>query len=130
KEVIDQLQQNPLINRIVVIGFSAGGHFALHSLITYPSVFAAGILAYPVVSCDQDSIHEGSFERLIGQNDKALFEKVSLEKLIKEKLPPIFVWHTMEDRAVPVQNSYKLIKALENKNSNYELLLFEKGNHG
>lgn len=130
KEVISHLKKDPLINRIILIGFSAGGHFALHSLITYPNDFSAGILAYPVVSSDQDCIHEGSFENLIGHKDQTLFEKVSLEKLIKEKLPPIFIWHTKEDQAVPVENSYKLIKALESTKTNYELLLFEKGNHG
>lgn len=130
KEVIDHLQQDPLINRIIIIGFSAGGHFALHSLITYPNAFAAGILAYPVVSSDDDCIHEGSFVNLTGSNNKDLYEKVSLEKLITHQLPPIFVWHTKDDQSVPVENTLKLAKSLEKTNTSYEVLLFETGNHG
>ena len=43
---------------------------------------------------------------------------------------PCFIWHTFEDRTVPVQNSVRMAEALHEKGIRTELHLFQKGSHG
>lgn len=46
-------------------------------------------------------------------------------------LPPFFIWHTVADQAVPVENSLLLASALIPENHvPYELHLFTHGGHG
>ena len=54
----------------------------------------------------------------------------SLENQIQPGLPPFFIWHTVTDESVPVQNSLLLANALEECDVPYELHLFAKGQHG
>lgn len=44
--------------------------------------------------------------------------------------PPVFVWHTMEDKTVPVENTLLLLAALRRAGVPCEAHLFEKGAHG
>ena len=44
--------------------------------------------------------------------------------------PPVFVWHTMEDQTVPVENTLLLLTALRRAGVPCEVHLFEKGRHG
>ena len=37
---------------------------------------------------------------------------MSLEKQVSEKTPKAFIWHTYEDKSVPVENSLLLVSAL------------------
>lgn len=44
--------------------------------------------------------------------------------------PPFFLWHTVDDGTVPVQNSLLLAQALTEHQVSYELHLFPHGQHG
>lgn len=128
--------------RIAVCGFSAGGHLAGATAILWdapPVQQALGttgtearpdavILAYPVVTAGEFA-HRGSFDNLAG-NDKDLRAVFSLENQVKEGLPPFFLWHTVDDGTVPVQNSLLLAQALTAHHVPYELHLFAHGIHG
>ena len=46
------------------------------------------------------------------------------------RTPPVFVWHTMEDETVPVENTLMLLQALHKAGVPCEAHLFEKGVHG
>ena len=54
----------------------------------------------------------------------------SLEDKITPRTPPVFVWHTMEDETVPVENTLLLVSALHRAGVPCEAHLFEKGVHG
>ena len=54
----------------------------------------------------------------------------SLEDKITSRTPPVFVWHTMEDETVPVENTLLLVSALHRAGVPCEAHLFEKGCHG
>ena len=43
---------------------------------------------------------------------------------------PFFIWHTVADQAVPVENSLLLASALTENHVPYELHLFTHGGHG
>lgn len=129
-EVLTEIRRLPLVDKVFVLGFSAGGHLALHSLITYPKLIDGGILGYPVVSSMPQAIHKGSFRALTGSDDQTEYDKVSLETLIHHKLPPIFIFHTSDDASVPVVNTLLLKKALEETNTRFEIKLYDHGPHG
>ena len=124
-----------LPDRVAVCGFSAGGHLALASaVLDIPGEAAqprpdALILGYPVVSAGQFA-HRGSFEQLAGSTDPAAQRMFTLEDKITADAPPVFVWHTMEDKTVPVENTFLLLQALRKAGVPCEVHLFEKGIHG
>ena len=130
-------QWNILPDQIALCGFSAGGHLALSgAVLDLPGGEAAAqqrpnavLLAYPVVTAGEHA-HRGSFVRLSGSEDPADHQKFTLEDKITPDTPPVFVWHTMEDATVPVENTLLLLAALRKNRVPCEVHLFEKGVHG
>ena len=135
----DELGVSP--QKIAVGGFSAGGHLAgLHAAVwhcaeRYPEGTDlalhrpnAAVLCYPVVTAGE-AAHRGSFERLAG-TDTAAQQAFSLEKLVSRTMPPVFLWHTLTDATVPVENTLLLEAALRREGIPHELHLFPRGVHG
>ena len=89
----------------------------------------AVILGYPVVTAGQYA-HRGSFVQLAGSADPAAQQVFGLEDKITPQTPPVFVWTTMEDATVPVENTLMLVNALHRAGVPCEAHLFEKGVHG
>jgi acetyl esterase/lipase len=124
--------------RIGVMGSSAGGHLAAHTLVGWPSYTGPmslrpdfGILCYPVVTSTGEFSHKGSFNNLLGPDaSPALRETVSCERLVTRDTPPCFIWHTGEDPGVPVENSLLFASALRRNGVPFELHIYAKGRHG
>lgn len=125
-------------DKIGVMGFSAGGHLAGMLAEHYdrfedgtPEVSARPdfcCLCYPVVTLSKDYGHFGSRIMLGERTDLA--ETLSLENSVRPDMPPVFVWHTFEDKSVPAENSLELAKALWKSDVDCELHIFRKGRHG
>ncbi len=128
--------------KIAIIGFSAGGHLAAHYSNAYncdevraffpeSKSVNATILSYPVITADEQFSHKGSFLNLLGHTPNSEeIEKFSCEKLVSDKTPKTFIWHTAEDTVVPVENSLLYAKALSEKKVPYELHIYPFGPHG
>lgn len=130
-------------DKIVVMGFSAGGHLAGDYGVSWKKPFvresvgadektlrpAGLILCYPVITSGEKA-HKGSFEALLGDRLEEKKEEVSLEKQVNEDVPPVFLWHTMEDDCVPVENSLLFYQALLEKKIPSELHIYPYGSHG
>ena len=130
-------------NRIVIMGFSAGGHLAAHYSNDYscPEIRAvfpdskpvqASILCYPVITADPTWAHLGSFDALLGKKDRTSEDilKFSCDKLVTDSTPPAFLWHTSEDPCVPVMNSLLYAQALAVHRIPFELHVYPHGGHG
>ena len=129
--------------KIAVLGFSAGGHLAAsYSLFWHQDWMAekmgvekevlrpnAMILCYPVITSGEYA-HKGSFMNLLGEDYEAKKEEFSLENCVTENAPRAFIWHTYEDKAVPIQNSLFLVNALVQHGIPVEYHIFQKGAHG
>lgn len=130
--------------RILVCGFSAGGHLScsLGTFWNHPVAYEAIgktpeqikpdglILCYPVITSGAFR-HAGSISNLLGEDpEDALLELVSLEKQVSADMPPVFLWHTLADQTVPVENSLLLAMALKRANVNFELHIYPNGRHG
>ena len=130
--------------RVGVIGSSAGGHLA-STLLTHfdagdPHAADAieressrpdlGILCYAVISFGEFA-HAGSRKNLLGDNPPAdLVQNLSNELQVTKDTPPTFLWHTVEDKVVPVENSMLFAAALRKAGVPFSLHIYEKGPHG
>ena len=118
------------VDRVGLLGFSAGGHAAGLAALTSTERVDAAILCYPVVSMLLDT-HQGSRENLIGLDaTPALRAATSLETLVTPASPPMFLWHTAEDAAVPVEHSYLLAQSLAANAVPHSAHVFPRGAHG
>lgn len=129
--------------RIAIMGFSAGAHLSAHYTNRYdcPQVrevfpdskpVQASVLCYPVITADPAFRHNGSMEKLSGHIPvtEADVEQFSCEKLVSEKTPPTFLWHTAADATVPVNNSMLYAQALAAHKIPFELHIYPYGKHG
>ena len=137
------------VDRIIVLGCSAGGHLAASLGVFWQESFLAEavglsgtegemlrpdglILCYPVITSGEFA-HRGSMDNLLGADrchDEKWLEKMSLEKHVTEKTPKTFLWHTYTDGAVPVENSLLFIAALRRAGVNAEFHMYPVGGHG
>ena len=63
----------------------------------------------------REKAHRKSFERLLGTRYEQLLESVSLEERVTKDTPQTFLWHTVTDGAVPVENSMLFAQALQKR---------------
>jgi acetyl esterase/lipase len=130
-------------NKIIVAGFSAGGHLAASLGVFWKKSFLSDklgvaneeikpnglLLSYPVITSGPNA-HEGSFVALLGENHNELLNEVSLEKQVTPDTPPTFLWHTYTDDAVPVENSLLFANSLLMNKVSLEMHIYPKGIHG
>lgn len=124
-------------NKIGIIGSSAGGHLAASVLTGYSRYSNAsllkpdfGILCYPVITMGEFT-HAGSRLNLLGEFPSyELIQELSCEKQVTSDTPPCFIWHTVEDQAVPIENSLMFASALRKNKVPFELHCYERGRHG
>ena len=129
--------------RIAIMGFSAGGHLAAHYTNAYDwpevrDVFPnshpvhACVLAYSVLSADPQIAHIDSFRNLLGVDSLSneQIERFSCDKMVSDRTPPTFLWHTGADHLVPTANSLVYAQALAAHHVPFELHIFPYGRHG
>ncbi|QTM98748.1 alpha/beta hydrolase fold domain-containing protein [Sediminibacillus dalangtanensis] len=136
------------LEQIVLTGFSAGGHLAL--TFTAEKEWVAGllgvsskklhvnhlVLCYPVVNFTygwpKEVEKEKKIKYLFGHDFHQPTKKrlIQPDKYMPDSLPRTFIWHTRDDATVPVENSMKLMLALQEKQIPHEAHFFESGVHG
>jgi acetyl esterase/lipase len=131
--------------RIGIMGSSAGGHLASTLLTHFDSgnLNAAdpieressrpdmGVLLYAVITMADPNTHSGSRKNLLG--DKPAAEQIDLlsnEKQVTRDTPPTFLFHTVEDAGVKVENSMEFAAALRRNGVPFALHLYTRGPHG
>ena len=145
----DEYHINPA--QMFTLGFSAGGHLAAAGGVfwKHPRILSAFgvkeedlppepdwkpngmILCYPVITAGPAADRE-SIARLCDPDKQTPEEmkKFSLELFVDETTPPAFLWHTANDRDVPVQNSLLFADALARHKVPFELHIYPQGPHG
>lgn len=138
RENADTFDVDPTM--VAAMGFSAGGHLCgtLGTLYDCPEVADIGSadvirpdalgLCYPVL-VEWGRTHEGTFQN-ISMGDPELRKRLSVEKLVRPDMPPVFLWHTRTDAGVPCRNSIIMAEALEEAGVDFVLHIYRKGPHG
>jgi acetyl esterase/lipase len=132
-------------HRVGVLGFSAGGHLSATVSTTFDSdernardpidqITArpdVSVLLYPVITLDGVSAHVGSRRALLGEKpSREMLNQLSCDKQVSPHTPPAFLFHTVADAGVPVENSMLYAMALRKAGVPFEMHLFEPGKHG
>ena len=92
--------------------------------------FAVGSGYLPVITGGSFA-HRASMSNLLGDGfTEEAAKQVSLEEHVCEETPPAFLWHTVSDDVVPVENSLLYASALRAAGVPFELHLYEQGCHG
>jgi acetyl esterase/lipase len=116
------------VERIGILGFSAGGHLAGHAAVS--GLVDRAVLGYPVVSMVM-ATHGGSRANLVGSPQWPWRRAaLSLELLVTPSTPPMFIWHTADDESVPVEHAYRLATALSRNGVSHAVHVYPNGKHG
>lgn len=125
---------------VAALGFSAGGHLCgtLGTMYDCPEIVDLGdaqqlrpdalALCYPV-TVSRGKTHGESFQN-ISRGDAALGDRLSLDRLARPDMPPVFLWHTRDDASVPVRGTLLLAAALEEKGVDFAMHIYRHGCHG
>ncbi len=131
-------------SKIGVMGSSAGGHLAaLVSTYFEPFEFEgadeidnedfipnAQILCYPVIKLIDHGAHIGSGANLLAEKHAELGRALSPDRIVSERTPKAFIWHTFSDKSVNVVNSLDYARALRKYEIPTEMHIFPVGGHG
>jgi len=133
--------------KIVLIGFSAGGHLAA-SYCSDRNAFlkpAALILSYPLIDynylnqnwsteeseCPID-LHRLALRKVFGTErpSEEMLNALDVKRHIIFEMPPTFIWHSKNDRVIDVESSVRLAQVLKDNGTPCKLWLSEDGIHG
>jgi acetyl esterase/lipase len=132
------------LNRIGIMGSSAGGHVASMLMTHFDSGDTnstdaierqssrpdIGILCYPVITMGEFA-HPGSKNLILGKNPSPeLVQETSSELHVTANTPPCFIWCTSEDKTVPPENTLMFAAALRKNHVPFDLHIYQKGGHG
>jgi acetyl esterase/lipase len=133
-------------NRIVVIGFSAGGHLAALAATQFvpgdpnaddPIARASSrpdflVLGYPWIGAVGDDFSHLNYCKVFNLMDQcaALRAAYSPDLFVTKDTPPTFIYHTFNDRTVPIEQSLRFYEALVKAGVPSEFHIFANGAHG
>lgn len=146
-QAIDNIRHNAAWGlqdrKIVLCGFSAGGHLAASLCTRYDkeeltkaqtwqgSLRPDGaILGYPVISAQPELTHRVTFECFTGSGHEEDWHKYSCELNVDQHTPPAFIWHTATDQDVPFGNAVAYAQAMWRCGNKAQLVIFPQGKHG
>jgi acetyl esterase/lipase len=131
-------------DKIAVLGFSAGAHLVSSLAVHHAEADAkdADNDGFAKVSSRPEAVipcygvilsgalaHRGSVHSLAGDDPE--WEKwADVPAHVTSQTPPVFLWHTMEDNGVPVENSLRFADSLRSWRVPFALHVFTKGPHG
>ena len=130
------------VNKIGIIGFSAGGHLASTEATHFEKSFIENknntslrpdfqILVYPVISMQDSLTHRDSRKNLLGENpSKEIINQFSNELQISKNSPPAYITHAADDNVVDVDNSIGYFEKLRKNKVEVEMHIYPKGGHG
>ncbi len=142
-----------LMDDLMVVGFSAGGHLVASEACYHEEIEAAllkelekddkelfdrlkklsvipdeVVLAYPVINFISEQ-HEQSFTNLTG-GDESLRDKLSIDLHVTKDYPKTFVWACDDDDLVPPSNASRMYDALKKVGVEAYYKSYPSGGHG
>ena len=132
------------VDKVGIIGFSAGGHLAATAATRFDDGDRAAkdpidrqgcrpdfaVLVYPVITMGENT-HGGSRSKLLGPTPtEETIALYSAEKQVTAKTSPTYLTHAVDDKTVPVSHSRSFHEALKANKVPCEYLELPSGGHG
>ena len=129
--------------RIGMIGSSAGGHLTATLITQFDSGKSdasdpieresscpdLAVLCYGFILFDEPNAEREKI--FLGENGTDEQKRLLSPRLnVSKETPPTFIWQTVEDSKVVVENAFAFANALREKGVPYDLHLYENGKHG
>lgn len=133
------------INKVGIMGYSAGGHLASMATTIFTEVNATAkdslgrvssrpdfsILVYPVIYMDTVVAHRGSRTMLLGNNpSQAMVDSLSTQNRVSAQTPPVMLVLADDDKTVIPQNSIGFYEALKKYKIPATMHIYDHGGHG
>jgi len=130
------------VNKVGIIGFSAGGHLASTAATHFQKPVIENknntnlrpdfqIMVYPVISMQDSLTHRDSRNNLLGKDpSKELIDEYSNELQVTDDTPPAYITQTADDQTVDVDNSIAYFESLRHHHVDVEMHIYPKGGHG
>lgn len=121
------------IDKIGLMGFSAGGHLASTMMVTENDTIRPDfvLLFYPVVSMRKELTHMGSHNNFLDDHaSKQLEHQFSNELHVSKNNPPVFIAVSKNDSVVNPLNSIILSKEISQVGRPVSLHIYPEGGHG
>jgi dipeptidyl-peptidase-4 len=131
RRALEWLREQPFVDpdRIGMSGHSFGGYITAYTM-THSELLAAGIAGAPVTDWrDYDSIYT---ERFLGtpQENPDGYERTSVVGAAGDLHGRLLIIHGQIDDNVHLQNTTRLIQALQRAGKTFELMLYPAARHG
>jgi len=130
------------INKVGIVGFSAGGHLASTAATHFQEALVENsnktnlrpdfqVVVYPVISMQDSLTHRDSRNNLLGKNpSKEVIDRYSNELQVTNDTPPAYITHAADDKTVDVDNSIAYFESLRHHKVDVEMHIYPKGGHG
>lgn len=121
------------INKIGLMGFSAGGHLASTIMVSENEAIRPNfvLLFYPVISMRKEITHMGSHNNFLSEDASITLEyQFSNELHISRNNPPVFIAVSKDDSVVNPINSIILSNEIKQAGRPVSLHIYPKGGHG
>jgi acetyl esterase/lipase len=130
------------VNKIGIVGFSAGGHLASTAATHFQKPLIENsnntnlrpdfqVVVYPVISMQDSLTHSDSRKNLLGKNpSKETIDLYSNELQVTNNTPPAYITHAADDKVVDVDNSVRYFEALRHNKIPVEMHIYQSGGHG
>jgi dipeptidyl-peptidase 4 len=131
-EVVKWLISKPLIdkNKICINGFSYGGYITCMALTRGADYFTHGFAGGSVTDWHlYDTHYTERYMGLPSENAES-YKNSSVESYIKNYKGNLYIVHGTMDDNVHMQNSLRLIAALQDAKKHFEFMLYPGGRHG
>jgi dipeptidyl aminopeptidase/acylaminoacyl peptidase len=130
-EAIEWLKAKPFVdpNRIGMSGHSYGGFMTAYAM-THSQLFCAGIAGAPVTDWRlYDSIYTERYMDL-PQNNPEGYKKTSVVEAAANLHGRLLLIHGGIDDNVHIENTYKLVRALQTAEKDFDLMIYPPNRHG
>ncbi len=131
KACIEWIKAQPGVDpdRIGISGFSFGGYITAYAM-THSDLFAAGISGAPPTDWrDYDTIYTERY-MLTPQENPDGYDKTSVTRAADKLHGELMLVHGMMDDNVHLLNTTRLVKALQEANKQFEMMLYPENRHG
>ena len=130
------------INKVGIVGFSAGGHLASTAATHFQKAMIENksntnlrpdfqVVVYPVISMQDSLTHRDSRNNLLGKTpSRELTDQYSNELQVTANTPPTYITHAADDNVVDVDNSIRYFEALRHNKVPVETHIYPSGGHG